>query len=66
MTSGYQGFHRDVVAMCDLFPRSTLKPEPTDIFCGTPPLAFTPISGPTTWRMRAMSSAVAPPGPKES
>ena len=25
----------------------------------TPPEAFTPISGPTAWRMRAMSAAVA-------
>src|SRR5260221_10095624 len=30
----------------------------------TPPLAFTPISGPTVRRMRAMSWTVAPPGPK--
>jgi 2-aminobenzoate-CoA ligase len=34
-------FHRDVIAMCDLFPRHVLKPSPTDVFCGTPPLAFT-------------------------
>jgi 2-aminobenzoate-CoA ligase len=34
-------FHRDVMAMCDLFPRSCLKPTADDIFCGTPPLAFT-------------------------
>ena len=34
-------FHRDVLAMCDCFPRSVLKPTPEDIFCGTPPLAFT-------------------------
>ncbi len=34
-------FHRDVVAMCDCFPRSCLKPVKEDIFCGTPPLAFT-------------------------
>ena len=34
-------FHRDVLAMCDLFPRHVLKPTPDDIFCGTPPLAFT-------------------------
>jgi 2-aminobenzoate-CoA ligase len=34
-------FHRDVIAMCDLFPRSCLKPGPQDVFCGTPPLAFT-------------------------
>ena len=26
-----------------------------------PPAAFTPISGPTTWRMRRTSSIVAPP-----
>ena len=34
-------FHRDVLAMCDCFPRSILKPTADDIFCGTPPLAFT-------------------------
>jgi 2-aminobenzoate-CoA ligase len=34
-------FHRDVLAICDCFPRSTLKPRADDIFCGTPPLAFT-------------------------
>ncbi len=34
-------FHRDVLAMCDCFPRSCLKPTHNDIFCGTPPLAFT-------------------------
>ena len=34
-------FHRDVLAMCDCFPRSCLKPTEDDIFCGTPPLAFT-------------------------
>jgi len=34
-------FHRDVVAMCDAFPRSILKTHKDDIYCGTPPLAFT-------------------------
>jgi len=34
-------FHRDVLAMCDCFPRSCLKPTKDDVFCGTPPLAFT-------------------------
>ena len=34
-------FHRDVIAMCDCFPRSCLKPGPDDIFIGSPPLAFT-------------------------
>jgi 2-aminobenzoate-CoA ligase len=34
-------FHRNVMAMCDCWPRSILRPRPDDIFCGTPPLAFT-------------------------
>jgi len=38
---GTMHFHRDVIAMCDCFPRSCLKPGPDDIFVGTPPLAFT-------------------------
>jgi len=38
---GTMHFHRDVLAMCDSFPRSILKPTANDIFCGTPPLAFT-------------------------
>jgi len=38
---GTMHFHRDVLAMCDLFPRHVLKPTADDIFCGTPPLAFT-------------------------
>lgn len=38
---GTMHFHRDVLAMCDLFPKHVLKPGPDDIFCGTPPLAFT-------------------------
>ncbi|WP_027815246.1 AMP-binding protein [Paraburkholderia bannensis] len=38
---GCMHFHRDVMAMCDLFPRHVLKPTADDVFCGTPPLAFT-------------------------
>ncbi|RJO77032.1 2-aminobenzoate-CoA ligase [Nocardia panacis] len=34
-------FHRDVLANADTFSRHVLKPEPTDLFTGTPPLAFT-------------------------
>jgi 2-aminobenzoate-CoA ligase len=34
-------FHRDVVAMCDAFPRSILQVHKDDVFCGTPPIAFT-------------------------
>ena len=38
---GTMHFHRDVVAMCDCFPRSCLQVHKDDVFCGTPPLAFT-------------------------
>ncbi len=38
---GTMHFHRDVLAICDLFPRSTLKMQPDDRTIGTPPLAFT-------------------------
>ncbi|MGH8706107.1 MAG: AMP-binding protein, partial [Burkholderiales bacterium] len=38
---GTMHFHRDVIAMCDCFPRSCLKPDRDDVFIGTPPLAFT-------------------------
>ncbi|HYD82148.1 MAG TPA: AMP-binding protein [Paucimonas sp.] len=38
---GTMHFHRDVLAICDCFPRSTLASRPDDVFIGTPPLAFT-------------------------
>ena len=41
MPKGCMHFHCDVIAMCDLFPRHVLKPTAEDVFCGTPPLAFT-------------------------
>jgi 2-aminobenzoate-CoA ligase len=52
-------FHRDVIAMCDAFPRSCLKPVKEDIFCGTPPLAFTfGLGGMLCFPMRAGASTV--------
>jgi len=33
--------HRDVLAACDCFPPHVLKTQPSDVFCGSPPLAFT-------------------------
>lgn len=38
---GTMHFHRDVMAICNSFPRSTLRANADDIFCGTPPLGFT-------------------------
>ena len=38
---GTMHFHRDVLAMCDLFPRHILRMTGADVVCGTPPIAFT-------------------------
>jgi 2-aminobenzoate-CoA ligase len=38
---GTMHFHRDVLAACDCWPRSTLRAQGDDIFTGSPPLAFT-------------------------
>jgi 2-aminobenzoate-CoA ligase len=34
-------FHRDLMAVCDTFAAHILKADPDDVFCGSPPLAFT-------------------------
>ncbi len=34
-------FHRDVMVMVDTFSRHILRPESDEVFCGTPPFAFT-------------------------
>jgi 2-aminobenzoate-CoA ligase len=34
-------FHRDLLAVCDTFSKHVLKPEAGELFCGSPPLAFT-------------------------
>ncbi|MCX7891233.1 MAG: benzoate-CoA ligase family protein [Burkholderiales bacterium] len=52
-------FHRDVLAMCDLFPRSCLRVAADDVFCGTPPLAFTfGLGGMLCFPLRAGASTV--------
>ncbi len=38
---GTMHFHRDILAICDCFPRSILQSSASDVFIGTPPLAFT-------------------------
>ncbi|PVX86708.1 AMP-binding protein [Paraburkholderia unamae] len=56
---GCMHFHRDVIAMCDLFPRHILKPTADDVFCGTPPLAFTfGLGGLLCFPMRVGASTV--------
>jgi 2-aminobenzoate-CoA ligase len=63
---GTMHFHRDVMAICDCFPRSTLKPAVDDVFIGSPPIGFTfGLGGVVTFPMRIGASAVlleaAPP-----
>jgi 2-aminobenzoate-CoA ligase len=63
---GTMHFHRDVMAICDCFPRSTLRPSADDVFIGSPPIGFTfGLGGVVTFPMRAGASAVlleaAPP-----
>ena len=56
---GTMHFHRDVIAMCDAFPRSILHSAASDIFCGTPPLAFTfGLGGMLAFPMRVGASTV--------
>jgi 2-aminobenzoate-CoA ligase len=56
---GTMHYHSDVLAMCDLFPRHVLKPNAGDVFCGTPPLAFTfGLGGMLTFPLRAGASTV--------
>jgi 2-aminobenzoate-CoA ligase len=59
-------FHRDVMAICDCFPRSTLRPTVDDVFIGSPPIGFTfGLGGVVTFPMRCGAAAVlleaAPP-----
>jgi 2-aminobenzoate-CoA ligase len=56
---GTMHFHRDVIAMCDCFPRSIMKMHRDDIVCGTPPIAFTfGLGGMLCFPMRFGASAV--------
>ncbi|MFJ1748459.1 AMP-binding protein [Streptomyces sp. NPDC088116] len=56
---GCMHFHRDVLAVADTFSRQVLRPEPGDIFAGSPPLGFTfGLGGLMLFPMRAGASAL--------
>jgi 2-aminobenzoate-CoA ligase len=38
---GTMHFHRDLLAICDGYARHVVQAEPSDVFTGSPPLAFT-------------------------
>ncbi|HLT46720.1 MAG TPA: benzoate-CoA ligase family protein [Rubricoccaceae bacterium] len=57
-------FHRDVLAICDAFPRSCMDVRPDDVFTGSPPLAFTfGLGGLLLFPMRFGASTVFPAKP---
>ena len=56
---GTMHFHRDLLAICDCFPRHTLGSRIDDVFIGTPPLAFTfGLGGLLLFPLRVGASAV--------
>ncbi|HET9364781.1 MAG TPA: AMP-binding protein, partial [Candidatus Angelobacter sp.] len=55
-------FHRDILAVCDTFSKHVLKPSANDIFCGSPPLAFTfGLGGLLLFPLRAGASTLLLP-----
>ncbi|HSW18545.1 MAG TPA: AMP-binding protein, partial [Ramlibacter sp.] len=61
-------FHRDVLAVCECWPRHVLKLEARDVVIGSPPLAFTfGLGGLTLFPMHAGASCVLleKAGPKD-
>jgi 2-aminobenzoate-CoA ligase len=56
---GTMHFHRDVLAVCDCFPKHVLRATSDDIFCGSPPFAFTfGLGGLVLFPMRIGASAL--------
>ncbi|MFN2563409.1 MAG: AMP-binding protein [Gemmatimonadaceae bacterium] len=55
---GTMHVHRDVMAVTDCFPRYVLRPDADDVFCGSPPFAFTyGLGGLVLFPMRVGASA---------
>ena len=51
--------HRDIMAVTDCFPRYVLEPSEDDLFCGSPPLAFTyALGGLLLFPMRVGASSL--------
>jgi 2-aminobenzoate-CoA ligase len=56
---GTMHFHRDMLAICDGYSRNVLRPEASDRFIGSPPLAFTfGLGGIVLFPMRVGASTV--------
>ena len=65
---GTMHFHRDIVAMCDCFPRYIFDGGPDDVYTGSPPVAFTfGLGAQLAFPLRLGSSVVyldRPPSPE--
>lgn len=56
---GTMHMHRDLLAVCDTFSALVVRPERDDIFCGSPPLAFTfGLGGLLLFPIRARASTL--------
>jgi 2-aminobenzoate-CoA ligase len=56
---GCMHFHRDVLAIADTFSEHVLRPEPDDVFAGSPPLGFTfGLGGLVVFPLRAGACAL--------
>lgn len=56
---GCMHFHRDVLAIADTFSAHVLRPEPDDVFAGSPPLGFTfGLGGLVVFPLRVGAAAV--------
>ncbi|CAN5846556.1 benzoate-CoA ligase family protein [soil metagenome] len=59
MAKGTMHFHRDILAVADTFSRHIVNPQPDDIFCGSPPFAFTfGLGGLVLFPMRVGAAAL--------
>jgi 2-aminobenzoate-CoA ligase len=59
---GTMHFHRDMLATCDSYGRHVLRPDPSDRFIGSPPLAFTfGLGGHLLFPLRTGASSILIP-----
>src|SRR5690242_11037839 len=59
---GTMHFHRDMLATCDSYGRHVLRPDPSDRFIGSPPLAFTfGLGGHLLFPLRVGASSILIP-----
>ncbi|MDA0136545.1 AMP-binding protein [Solirubrobacter sp. CPCC 204708] len=58
-------FHRDLLACCDTFAARVLDPQPSDVFSGSPPIAFTFGLGASLLFPLRFGAATAPTSPPQ-